>query len=327
MKRFALLTLFVLLTASPALAQTNLDATYTLDTGTSINYPAAWNAELQDSFVILSPDEFSRAIILDYPIVGQIITPNQTLSDAVSAVADEIFAGEYDEERITTFTILEREAARYDIEETATTAPGSIVAVRFSNERIGMLIAINIDTNILEPMLASFDNTSPANDEAVVPTRGATEASTVPDTYFFQAEGRFIIPAGWSYTPRVLNTTIEYVTLQADDNSTTAIIIELSNVVTDSAALDTVIAASGINLQEQFGITFSTGEFVRSDNRMAYRYNITVNGQAGAMTAVHFDEGGTGLFIAYGDTATYTHDLNMMLGSFTNLEALLDYIQ
>lgn len=327
MKRFALVTLLLLLSTLPLHAQVGLGATYTLDTGTSIDYPQDWNAELQDSLVILSQSDISRAIIIDYPLVSQLITSDQTLADAVSVVADQVLGGDYDIELITPFTILGRNAARYDIAASGTTSPGSIVAVRFSNERIGIIIAININVSILNQMLESFDNTSPANDDAFIPSGGNTAPATESDTYFYQAGGRLIVPIGWSVVPRLLNNEIEYVTMQTADSSTTALVFDLSNVMGNSIALDSVVAASGINLQDEFGVAFNTGEFIRSDNRIVYRYNVTVNGQSGQMIAVHFDDGGTGLFVVYGNTTSYTSDINLILGSFNNLGALIDYLQ
>ena len=326
MKRFALLTLLISIVALPTMAQTLLGATYTLDTGTSINYPEAWEAELQDDFVVISHTDISRAIVLDYPLVSQLIQTDPSLANAVGVVADQILQGNYDAEAITTFTVLGREAARYDISGGPNVAPGSIVAVRFTNERIGIIIAINVSSNILDPMVESFDNSSPADDNVAIPSRGG-EPSTEPDGYIFQAQGRFTIPAGWSFAPSLLGENIEYVTLQTADDATIVLIFDLSNVLSNSLTLDTVVAESGINLQSDFGVRFSTGEFVRMDNREVYRYNVTINGQGGIMVVVHFDHGGTGLFIAYGDTTTYSSDINVLLGSFTDVGATLQYIQ
>jgi hypothetical protein len=329
MKRFALVTLLLILSTLPLHAQANLGATYTLDTGTSIDYPQHWDAELQDNLVVLSQNDISRAIVIDYPLVSQLITSDQNLADAVSVVADQVFGGDYNADLIAPFTILGRNAARYDIAESPTASPGSIVAVRFSNERIGIIIAINVNNSIFNQMLQTFDNTLPANDNAFLPAGGNTAPATESDTYFYQAGGRLIVPIGWTVVPRLLNNDIEYVTLQTADSLTTALVFDLSNVLGNSIALDSVVAASGLNLQGEFGVAFNTGtgEFIRSDNRIAYRYNVTVNGQAGQMVAVHFDDGGTGLFIVHGNTASYTADISLILGSFNNLGALINYLQ
>ncbi|MDQ7025322.1 MAG: hypothetical protein Q9P44_07155 [Anaerolineae bacterium] len=329
MKRFALITLLLILSTLPLHAQANLGATYTLDTGTSIDYPQNWSAEIQDNLVVLSQSDISRAIIIDYPLVSQLIASDQTLADAVSVVADQVFGGDYDADLIAPFTILGRNAARYDIAESPTASSGSIVAVRFSNERIGIIIAINVNNSIFNQMLESFDNTSPANDNAFIPSGGSTVPATESDTYFYQAGGRLIVPIGWTVVPRMVNNEIEYVTLQTADTSTTALAFDLSNVLGNSIILDRVVAASGLNLQGEFGVAFNieTGEFIRSDNRIAYRYPVTVNGQAGQMIAVHFDDGGTGLFIVYGNTRSYTSDIHLILGSFNNLGSLLNYLQ
>jgi hypothetical protein len=327
MKRYALLLLVTLLVALPTLAQTALGATYTLDTGTSINYPDNWIAELQEDFVILSHTDLSRAIVLDYPLVSQLIQSDPSLTNAVEVVADQLSEGNYDAELITTFTILGREAARYDLVGDPTSPSGSIVAVRFSNERIGIVIAINITSNILDPMLESFDNTSPASDNVILQGRGSTAPLTAADGYIFQAQGRFSIPAGWSYIPAMLGENIEYVNLRTADATAGVLIFDLSNVISNNLTLDTVVAASGINFERDFGLGYDTGEFARQDNREVYRYAVTVNGQAGTMVVVHFDNGGTGLFVAYGNTAAHTHDINVLLGSFTDVGATLNYIQ
>jgi hypothetical protein len=157
--------------------------------------------------------------------------------------------------------------------------------------------------------------------------RGRTTPSNIPDAFIFRAAGRFIVPAGWSFTPNRLDNNVEYVQLETADGAATVFIFDISPVVGDSVPYEAVISASGLDLQSELGISLSSGEMVRLDGRDAYRYALTVNGQSGTLLVVRFDNGGAGLVIAYGATDTYAADINVLIGSFNNLGVLVNYIQ
>ena len=228
MKRYALLTFLILLFALPAFAQADI-TTYILDSGTSIDYPSGWDAEQSDNLVILSRRDISRAVIIDHPVVSELtIDVEPSLMAAVAVVANEVLSGDYDADLITTFDVAGRDAARYDLEGGSDNIPGSIVAVRFSNDRIGMIIAINVSEGTLIRMLESFDNTQAANNAAPLPSQRQSAPLASPDAHIFRAAGRITIPAGWSVDRNLLNNAIEYLTLTTADSSTTALAFDLS---------------------------------------------------------------------------------------------------
>lgn len=326
MQKLTTLLLVLLLLAAPAAAQTSLGETYTTDTGTTIDYPLGWTVELADNLVILEQSNSSRVVLIDYPLVSALSNYQQTDLDAlVEIVANEILNSDIDTASIFFDTVFNRELARYDV-PTRTNASGAVLAVRFSNDRIGMLVSINVSENTLQGMLSTFDNSTPASDDVVGTANVATEASS----FIFRSGGRFSYPAGWSATPR-RSGNIEYVNLRAPNDAAAIVLFDITERVAANTPLNGVLADADLNLAQNFAITVDEGfaEAVTIGNREALRYQATIfvdgDTYAGHVTVLEYSDNGIGIAVAYGALDTFALDINLVIGSFNNLGALLDF--
>src|SRR5688572_6671217 len=119
MRPFLLFCLLAIL-ALPAFAQ-ELDETYTLDTGTQIDYPSNWDAEESDGLLILTGGT-APVIVVDYPLFSSIVVDEDEniAAIAVETIANEILSDEIDPDDIYFFEADEREVAAYDFDEAVT---------------------------------------------------------------------------------------------------------------------------------------------------------------------------------------------------------------
>ena len=327
MKR--LLTLVLLsLFALPALAQDSTQ-TYTLNTGTSIDYPDGWIAETSDDLVILSLGQSSRAIVIDYPIVD-VLTNNidTTLTNSLLALGREALEVEIAQSDIEPFAVGERSAVRWTT-RSDNGSPLSLVAINFDNGSIGMLLTVGVSELTLLDMVASFDNSQPALEATSTPM-GQIMAPDRDSLFFFNDGARFTLPQGWSGNLQRLDPT-SVMRLVAPDSSVEAVLMNLLTVVSEDTALADVLDATGFDgrlLALNYVITNS--EAIRIGNRDGLRYtlDVTIEGNQvmGELVITEYSDGGFGLVLAYGTgLETFRSDLNILIGSLNNALYGLDY--
>lgn len=322
MKKSLSLVLVLFLLAIPTLAQDALDATYTLDTGTRIDYPGTWDAELVDELVIISRSDSQQIIIIDYPLLTDFAqigadTPRTVLEVFVRDIAEIGF----DQDALSSFDIQAREAVRYDV-PTNNGLASSIFAVRFSNEAIGMVLFFGVPDVTIAAMMDSFNNEEPASETATVRT-GDFVAQRDGVYFFSEGAGRFAYPAGWRLSAD-LSGDIEYATLTAPDQGFRAVVADLTPVVTRDTATAEVLDVTNLNFETTFGLDLvrGMGEVIQIGDHSGVRYDARVM-QDGYETAaevivVRYSEGGFGLLIAYGDLDAYADVQTALLGSLNN---------
>lgn len=328
MQKIIVSLMFLLVFAFPVAAQTSLGESYTTDVGTTIDYPIGWTLELEDNLVVLTQGSSSRIVMLDYPLVS-LLANNRTvpLDSLVEIVANEVIGSAIDSDRILFDTVFNRELARYDIPTRGSNASSAVVAVKFSNNRIGMLVSINVRETTFQSVLSTFDNINPTSDDIILQTRIAQSA----EAFIFPSGGRFSYPAGWSYTPQ-RRSGIEYVTLSAPDNGAAMILFDTSERVGESVALDDVLETANLRLAQQFAITLddTTARTTAIGSREGLRYDATVSQRGetydAEVTILRYSDNGVGIFVAYGNLAAYAPDINLVLSSFNNLGAILNFV-
>lgn len=326
MKRLLTLILLLLLFAVPTLAQSA--QTYTLNTGTSINYPDGWNAEVSDNLVILTLGEFSRAIVIDYPVVEMLTNNTETtLTNALLALGRDVLEVNITQSEIENYTVAGRLAERWNTQASGSAL--SLIAVNFDNGGIGMLITVGVSDLTLDEMVASFDNTNPLS-AVNASTPGNIAAMDSSRLIFLNDGARFTLPQGWTGNIQATEIT-DIFRLAANEGDAQAVLINLLRVVNDNTALEDVLDASGLN-NADFGIEYTLGAAtpvtIGDHAGLRYALDVTSAGQriSGEIVIVQYSEGGYGFFLAYGaDLETFRSDLNILLGSFNNALYGLDY--
>jgi hypothetical protein len=317
-----LLFLLVTVLAFPALAQT-LDDTYTLDTGTQVNYPSNWDAEEADGLLILTRND-SRVLIVDYPLFSSIVVDQEedVAAFAVEVIANEILGDEINPDEIYFFDSSDgRAVAAYDFDEAVS---GSLFAIEFTNGSMGMLIAVNVDEDFALEMLASFDNTEEISDDVSVSTR---EASDKPSLYIFEHEGRFLLPANWTLETRRY-VDLQYTIVHSPDEDLTAMLFDLSALLPSGTELADVYEASEIDWEDNFGFELTDdAEAYNIGEREAIAYPIEVGRDDGLFIVLRFRNDSIAAAIVYGELDDYESELAFLLGSFNDLNASLELIQ
>jgi hypothetical protein len=315
--------LFLLLSvlALPAFAQ-DLDETYTLDTGTQVNYPSNWDAEESDGLLIFTRN-VSRVIVVDYPLFSSIVVDAEedVAAIAVELISNEILSDEIDPEAIYFFEADGREVAAYDFDESVA---GSVFAIEFTNGSMGMLIVINVDDDFALEMLESLDNTEEIADDVSV---SSSEAGDSPALYLFQQEGRLLYPAGWRLESR-RNVDLEYVVINPPDEDFTALLFDLSAVVPSGTDLNDVYEASAIDWEDSYNFELrDEAEPYDIGEREAIAYPIEADNEDGLFIILRFRNNSIASIIVYGALEDYEEELAFIVGSFNNLDASLDYMR
>jgi len=333
MKYVSLFFLALVFAALPTLAQDELSETYTLDTGTTIDYPGDWDVEESDTddVVIFSLGTQSRAIVLDYPIVSA-LTLEQTISleGSIQVLARELLNVSIGTAEVENFDIDERDIVRYDA--SGQNSRVSFVAVRFRNDTVGMIISIGIDESTLIGMVASFDNVAVPQMPSRADINDGARISERPGVFIFQSGGRFTYPAQWVYRPARVDG-LEYVALTAPDESLSAITIGLSDLTPQSTPLRDVFDAVDLDFEALFGLSFqilNTEEVHIGDHSgVHYELRVTENGQRfdGELVIVRYNAGGFGLALYYGaGMDRYAAERNLISSSLNNSNHGLQYL-
>lgn len=320
------LMIALLLIASPALAQSETIQNYEFeDTGTSIDYPASWDGELVDGIFIVRDVNQSQVLVLDYPVIASIGDE----SDDIPIVAVQELVLLLTEEEIPTddiyqFSLDGRDIYAYDIELTLS---ASVYVIQFTNETFGALISIEIDDEIENQMLLSFDNSNPPATDVAVATGQSSFPREDPAVFLFDSDQRFFIPAGWVIELREREDG-QYAILSVPDDDVTVWLFDVSPSVTKGTDLDQVLDDSAINWEADFGIVVTSDiEAYSLGDRDAISYTATIDETEGYVVVLRYSDENIGVAVVSGeDTANYDLQIEQLIGSFNNLGAVLDYL-
>lgn len=320
------LIVFVFGSFTPSQAQPSDASTYRWESGTRIDIPNNWVVDDSGDFFVMGTGS-TRVLVIDYPQIGRLIpASNPTLNQLVRTVSAALLDVEPQRGQIAPFIVSGRTGARFDLRASENAAQTAVIAVRFSNDEIGILIAIDVPNSTLNDLLRSFDNTA----EAAM--RGDTEGEYALSAHLFSAGGRVLYPTAWSAVPGI-DGRRPFLRLQSPDEALFAILFDLSNEVDDSSSLRAVLAEANIDFDTRFdGIALESriAETFRIDGRSALRYTISAQPfdevLLGELYIVSFRDSGTGLLAVYGDLATYRREIETLLASFDRLGSLLDYV-
>ncbi|MEL6306968.1 MAG: hypothetical protein AAFR81_18395 [Chloroflexota bacterium] len=325
--RFIIVMMFVVVSVLGVSAQ-ELEETYVFEeTGTVISYPSDWTAELENQLLILAGSSGEQIIAIDYPLVNVLFpdNPAPTPAEAVAGVAEQALGASVDEDEIFTFDQDGREVTIYTIDLALS---GSVLAIEFDNGTFGLLITVEVDEDIEDAIIASFNSTEEVASDVAIPSNSATGGASVPSAYIFQGDARFIAPTGWSITPRIRDE-VEYVTLGAPDNDdATVILVNLSDAVTNGTVLSDVIDTLDFDWDDAFGVSIDedSEDVYEQADREAIQYDVDVDGEDGTLVVLRFTNNAIAVAIFYGDDADdYADDIDQLIGSFRNLGALLDF--
>ena len=326
MKRFfALLLLLVLV--FPVIAQSDDFDTYEFETGTTLDYPDDWDSELVDGILVLTDSDTSQVLAIDYPFVFTLSDDGEepTLEEAVEILTNILLDTTIDTDEIYTFKSGGRDVAAYDFNFALS---GSIYAVEFTNGAIGMLAIIEVDEDIENIMLESFDNSEEVVNDVALPSGRSSEARDVPSVFLLQNNQRFVVPAGWELNVRQRDD-IQYAILTIPDDDVTVQLFDLSETVTSGTELEDVLEETGIDWEDDFGfeIDDDADDYNFSD-REAISYDVEVDGSDGTLIILRFADDAIGMAVIFGDDIDdYETEINQLLGSFNNLGAVLNFIQ
>ena len=326
MKRALIILCLSVIFVFPVMAQDSFTTYEFEDTGTTIDYPDSWDAELTDQILILTAGEGRQVLVLDYSLISLFLfeTPDFLAADAVAVIAEEVVSSPINEAEIYDFEIDDRVVTAYDINLGVN---GSVLAIEFSNGAFGILITVEIEEAIVDEMLRSFDNNNDVVDDVAV--SGSSEANLVPSAYIFQGNGRLIYPAGWIVQAR-LREDVQYVVLSApNDEQATVVLFDLSEAVTSGTALVDALDEVGIEWADTFAFDIDDdSDTYTFGDREAIVYDLEVDDAEGYLVVLRFDDESIGVVAVYGDdTDDYDTDIAQLIGSFNNLGALLQFIQ
>lgn len=149
---FVLIAL-LLSAAIPALAQDiDLSETYTLDDGTTFQYPGDWTLEnAKNSFLNVSDDQTQLFIIDPVSLEDFGFSDDADLRDALTGYFEDIFAGQikFDKKKLQDLEIDGREAVRYDYEDPE--GDGALlIALRLSDGSIALIDSVSLDGELTE---------------------------------------------------------------------------------------------------------------------------------------------------------------------------------
>lgn len=320
MKRLLVLIPLLLLLAAPSFAQAS--QTYTLDSGTSIAYPSGWSVEQNDALVVLSRGNFSRAIVIDYPLVDMLtLNVETTLANSLLALGREVLNVDINTGEIEDFVIAERDAARWDTRLNG--GPATLVAVNFQNGGIGMLLTVGVSDGTLVDLLTSFDNLVPMTTQQMPTTRNSVQAQVMPRLFFFEDGARFTFPANWTGSLQRISG-LDAVSLQAPQAAVDVLMINLLGRVPNDASMNMVLEIAALDFSElglRLRITDAIPLTLGDHEAVRYYGTITVDGEtvSAELTITQYSERGYGLMLAYGEELAQARaDLEVMAASFNN---------
>lgn len=159
MRWFGLLVLVVLaafasLVALPAAAAQDIELseTFTLDDGTTFQYPGDWTLENEkNSFLNVSDDQTQLFIIDPASLEDFGFGDDADLRDALTGYFEDIFAGQIklDKKKLQDVEIDGREAVRYDYDDPA--GDGALlIALRLSDGAIALIDSVSLDGELTE---------------------------------------------------------------------------------------------------------------------------------------------------------------------------------
>ncbi len=323
MKHISIVLLLFLL-AFPALAQNEGFTTYEFETGTTFDYPAEWDAELDEGVLALTLDSETQALVIDYPVVYTLTEAQANISGrvAVEILANLLLNTEINRRDIYEFKIGVRNIVAYDVRD-----GGSFFAVEFSNRAIGLLVTIGIDEDLENDLLSSFDNSEEVNPGLFLFT-GDNVQRTSPVVYVFENDQRVMIPAGWNIILGGEETSPVLI-LTLPDVDTRLQLIDLSTSVTRNTQLENVLDTVDLELENLLDIEITSGasDYIFSD-REAISYEVLVDGIEGQLIILRYADDDIGLVTVSGsDNAAYELEINQIISSFNNFGLALGLIQ
>lgn len=325
MKR--ILIVLLLLIVFPTQAQNDDTATYELGTGTTIDYPAEWETELLDGVLSFLDGAQSPGLVLDYPIVYTLSEEQANISsiDAVAVVTNLLLNIEIDRRDIYEFKMGVRNVVAYDFRGGLS---GSIFAVEFSNGAMGVLVTIDVDEDIENAMLSSFDS----NEEIVTNARQSTNRNPaerdVPTILIFGNERRVVVPPGWDVSVRQ-EDDIQYMILNLTDNDLLIQLFDLSETITSGTELGEVLDSIDIDWEAVFGFEIDSGanDYYFGD-REAISYELRIDDAEGTLVVLRFSDDTIGIATITGrNMSDYDMEINQIIGSYNNFGAAASLMQ
>lgn len=324
MRHISIILLLLLITF-PVLAQNDDYTSYEFDTGTTLDYPAEWDAELDQGILALTLNSETQALIIDYPIIYTLSEAEANISGraAVEILANIFLETEIDRRDIYEFKIGVRNIVAYD-----TRNRGSFFAVEFSNMATGMLVTIGINDDLENDLLVSFDNSEEINPGLFLPAVDGNVTRTTPVVYVFESDQRVMIPVGWNIALSE-NDTSPVLILTVPDSDTRLQLLDLSTSVARNTDLEAVLDTVDIDLEETLDMEITSGaiDTVFSD-REAISYDVLVDGVEGQLIVLRYADNDIGLVLVSGsDNAPYQLEISQIIGSFNNFAVALALIQ
>jgi hypothetical protein len=147
------LAVLIVFAALPAAAQdVELTETFTLDDGTTFQYPGDWTLENEkNSFLNVADDQTQLFIIDPVSLEDFGFSSDADLRDALTGYFEDIFAGQIklDKKKLQDVEIGGREAVRYDYDDPA--GDGALlIALRLSDGSIALIDSVSLDGELIE---------------------------------------------------------------------------------------------------------------------------------------------------------------------------------